>query len=484
MALAVDGPDVALTSLERSVPPLLATHPGEAGVHPLADPLGAFAVRALLADAAERTLDAQYYIWHADVTGLLLFEKLWQAAERGVRVRLLLDDNSTAGLDETLAALDSHRNLEVRLYNPLTHRKVRALSYLRAPRRLDRRMHAKSFSVDGQATVLGGRNVGDEYFGAGDGTVFTDLDVLAVGPVVRDVGDELERFWDSASAVPARRLLRPAGPDAVARLESRFASVRADPGAQAYLRSLRESTVVKELLEHRLAFDWSTPRLVCDAPAKTLDPELREDHLLLPRMLELVGRPTKTFDLVSPYFVPMDRGTASLEALCRAGVKVRVLTNALAATDVAAVHAGYAKRRKALLRAGVRLFELKPAFAEATPGTRLGGSSSVSLHAKTFAVDAEKVFVGSFNFDPRSARLNAEMGLVIESPDLARRLGAGFDREVPRRAYEVHLSDEGRLYWTELGEDGETRHDREPGASLWLRAAVRLLALLPIEREL
>jgi len=472
------------TRLGRAATPLVAAHPSRAGIHALPHPLGAFAARALLADAAERTIDAQYYMWHGDITGFLLFEKLWNAAARGVRVRLLVDDNNTAGLDETLAALDSQPNVEVRLYNPLTHRRVRALSYALSPRRMNHRMHNKSFTVDAQATVVGGRNVGDEYFGAGRGTVFTDLDVLGLGPVVSEVSAEFDRYWNSPSAVPASALLPPAGADDVRRLESRFASVRAETEAEEYLRALRETTLVQELLGNRLTLEWTRAQLVCDDPAKTLDTGHRDDLLLLPKMLELVGRPAKTIDLVSPYFVPMQHGTAVFQDLARSGVRVRVLTNSLAATDVTAVHAGYAKRRAALLEAGVQLFELKRAPGDVAGGRGPAGSSSASLHAKTFAVDGAKAFVGSFNFDPRSARLNTEMGLVIDSPDLARGLAEWFDTQVPLRAYEVKRAGDGRLYWIERRASGDKRYDTDPGAGFFRRAWVGFLSILPIEREL
>ena len=475
--------DTGASRLGRRVEPAVAAHPGLAGIHGLPDPTDAFAARALLAVAAERTIDAQYYIWNDDATGQLLFEALWRAAGRGVRVRLLLDDNNTGGLDETLAALDAHPNLEVRLYNPLRHRRVRALSYVTDFGRLDRRMHNKSFTVDNQATVVGGRNVGDEYFGAGRGRfVYSDLDVLAVGPVVRDVSAAFDRYWNSESATPAAGLLPTAPPGAAERLEERFAAVRGSPEAVDYVEALRRTPLVADLLDDRLPLEWAEARLVCDDPAKTLDREGRSDLLLLPRMLELVGQPARELDLVSPYFVPTEHGTAVFEGLARAGVRVRVLTNSLAATTVASVHAGYAKRREALLRAGVRLFELEPS-AGADPRGRVG-SSSASLHAKTFAVDRERLFVGSFNFDPRSARLNTEMGLVIRSPVLASRLAGFFDTDLSSRAYEVRLSGDGRLYWIEGTPSGERRHDTEPGTGFWRRTTVRLLSILPMEGEL
>ena len=480
MTLAVE--DTETTRFARALAPAVTAHPGLAGIHALLDPRGAFAARALLADAAERTIDAQYYIWHGDETGTLLFEALWRAAGRGVRVRLLVDDNNTAGLDETLATLDAHPNIEVRLYNALTHRRVRALNYLTDFRRLNRRMHNKSFTVDNQATIVGGRNVGNEYFGAGDAVVFTDLDVLAVGSVVGDVSGAFDRFWSSASATPAGDLLRPAPTDARERLEAGFAAVRRSASATRYIEALRRTSLVAEILEGGLTLEWAESRLVGDDPAKTLDRDHRHDLLLLPKLLELVGRPAREIDLVSPYFVPMSEGTAVFQELALRGVRVRVLTNSLAATDVTAVHAGYAKRRVALLRSGVRLFELQRAHAAERSGG--GGSSSASLHAKTFVVDRERLFVGSFNFDPRSAGLNTEMSLVIHCPALASRLADRFETQVPSRAYEVRLSANGTLSWIERTTEGERQYDTEPGVGFFRRAGVRLLSMLPIEREL
>ena len=225
----------------------------------------------LLADAADTSLDVQYYIWHGDQTGYLLFEALWRAAERGVRVRLLLDDNNTGGLDGTIAALDSHPNIEVRLYNPLANRSVRSLNYVTDFSRVNRRMHNKSFTVDNQATIVGGRNVGNEYFAAGSGVWYEDLDVIAVGPVVRDVSDAFDLYWNSASAYPAASLLRAAPPEAAGALQDKFTAVRADPVSVSYLEALRDTPLVRQLLTGELPFEWTTARLLDDDPAKTLD---------------------------------------------------------------------------------------------------------------------------------------------------------------------------------------------------------------------
>jgi len=476
--------DTQATRLGRAIASRAAANAGKTGIHAIPEPRAAFAARAILAAAADRTLDVQYYIWHADETGYLLFEALWEAAERGVRVRLLLDDNNTAGLDATLAALDAHPNLEVRLYNPLFKRHLRALNYLTDFTRLNRRMHNKSFTADNLATIVGGRNVGNEYFAKGSGVGFRDLDVIAVGPVVGDVSAAFERYWRSPSAYRAASLLSGPRPDAAAALKARLEEVRTNPDSKAYLDSLRETTLVRALLDGELPFEWTTAQLLCDDPAKTLDTTGRTDTLLLSALLRAIGPSEHSFDLVSPYLVPGEEGTAALAALAGRGVKVRILTNSLAATDVAAVHAGYAKRRPDLLRAGVRLYELKPSALEDEPERKggYGGSSSASLHAKTFALDRTRVFVGSFNFDPRSARLNTEMGLLIENPALAERLATSFDDAVPKAAYEVRLTADGRdLEWIELTPSGTTRYATEPATKPFRRATVSVLSILPIE---
>lgn len=474
--------DTGATRLGKAVSPLTAAHPGVSGIHPLRDARDAFAARFLLAEAAERTLDVQYYIWHQDMSGILLFQALHEAAERGVRVRLLLDDHNTSGMDQTIAALDSHANIEVRLFNPFVIRKPRAIGYLTDFSRLNRRMHNKSFTADNQATIIGGRNVGDEYFGATEGVLFADLDVIAAGPVVREVSSDFDRYWASESSYPADRLVPPVSAAQIAELTAAASRVERDPAAVAYMNAIRSSLFVDQLVEGTLPLEWAAARMVSDDPAKALGRAVREE-LLFHQMQAIFGTPGARFDLVSPYFVPTADGAETFLGWAEKGVKIRVLTNSLEATDVAAVHAGYAKQREPLLAAGVTLYELR--LAPDAPAPRRGGSqgssSGSSLHAKTFAVDSARIFVGSFNFDPRSASLNTEMGFVIDSPAMAREMAAVFDRDVPANAYEVQLSDAGQLVWIERRDGVLRRHDTEPGTSFWQRAGVRFLSMLPIE---
>ena len=414
------------------------------------------------------------------MSGTLMFDALRRAADRGVRVRLLLDDNNTSGLDSVLAALDAHPNIEVRLFNPFKHRRWRVLDFLTDFSRVNRRMHNKSFTADNEVTIVGGRNVGDEYFGATHDVLFVDLDVLAIGPVVNSVSRDFDRYWSSKSAYAAKRVLPEVSKSSIKGVAAAAERVEQDPASRAYLEALERQPFVRELLAKTVHVEWAVASMVSDDPAKGLG-AARDDTLLWHRLRELFGAPAREMNLISPYFVPGSAGVDYFRGLASRGVKIRILTNALEATDVAAVHAGYAKRRKPLLRAGITLFEMKRA-SPVVPGEKAsGGSSGSSLHAKTFAIDRSLVFVGSFNFDPRSARLNTELGFVIASPAVAQTLADTFAATIPNRAYELRLSDDGALTWADGREIGDSVYVREPGVGFWRRFEVTLLSHLPIE---
>lgn len=479
-SFALDGTHT--TQLGQAIAPLAAAHPGQSGVAPLIDGRDAFAARVLLARSAQRSLDVQYYIWRGDLTGTLMLDALRDAAARGVRVRLLLDDNNTAGLDPVLAALDREANVEVRLFNPFALRRWRGLGYLTDFSRLNRRMHNKSFTADGQASIVGGRNVGDEYFGVAGGMLFVDLDVLAVGPVVREVSQDFDRYWNSASAYPVTALVDAGEAEHPGALAERAADQRAQPAAQRYLEAIRSSPFVEQLVQRTLPLEWSPTRLVSDDPAKVLGQADPDDRMAV-GLRKLLGEPKRQLDLVSPYFVPSKDAAQALGDIARRGVQVRVLTNSLEATDVAAVHAGYAKWRRELIAAGVSVFELRRRWGAELPERGKGrfGSSASSLHAKTFGVDGRAVYVGSFNMDRRSIDLNTEMGLVIDSAQLAGQLDRTLDESVSETAYEVRLDEQGRLYWLERTGGEVKRHDQEPGTTVWKRVGVRVLSFLPID---
>ena len=444
--------DTGRSRLTASVVSKTNLHPGRSGIVELRDGRDAFAARAHLADAAEFTLDIQYYIWRNDMSGTLLFEAIRRAANRDVRVRILLDDNNTTGLDDLLAALDSHPNIEVRLFNPFLFRRIRTLNIYDFVR-LNRRMHNKSFTADNLVTIVGGRNIADEYFDAHQELDFVDLDVMAIGPVVADVANDFERYWRSESSYRVTSILRRPTRATIQAVGEAAEKVIHNPAAFDYVRALQQCRFVQDLIGGTLQYEWDVARMLNDDPAKALG-RARPHQFLAQRLSDTLGKPSHQLLLITAYLVPTKTGTDAFVDLARAGVKITILTNSLEATDVDVVHAGYAKHRKRLLRAGIEIYELKR-LSTSTSGRdrKLTGSSGSSLHAKTFAVDRERVFVGSFNFDPRSARLNTEMGFVISSTTLANGIAEAFAKEIPLRSYKVEVTRLGRLHWLERRDD-------------------------------
>jgi len=471
-----------VTPLEQWIAPRVAANGGRSGFRLLANGLDAFVARATLIELAERTLDLQYYIFHPDQTGSLVTDRLVAAADRGVRVRLLLDDWGTMDKDDAaVAALDAHPQIEIRLFNPYIHRT--GLGWLAelvtSFTRVNRRMHNKQLIADGAGVVLGGRNIGDEYFSLGE-LDFQDVDVLAVGPVVQQSAQSFESYWNSEFAVPVDRVAH-LGPDheesAAARqaLQQRCERLADSPYGQA----LAGSSLATELRSQGPHLHWAEARIIADPPEKLKKPPGTRSDAFLGGQLSPYARAVRSDMLVvSPYFVPGKDGVAFFGEQRRGGVDVRVLTNSLAATDVWLVHAGCMKYRRPLLQAGVRLYELRPEAA-GSKGPRASGitigSSRASLHAKTFVFDRTSVFIGSVNIDARSLEQNTEVGVLVQSPDLAAEVAGLFDRWAsPALSYEVTLGASGRLEWT----GGFTN---EPNAGFWRPLGAKFFSHLPIE---
>lgn len=475
-------PAITSPMMERTEQ-LSQAHPELTGLYLLPDGLDAFAMRLGMVRQAQRSIDARYYIWEGDLSGRMLLAEIVAAADRGVRVRLLIDDNPTAGLDPMWAGVNAHPNIAVRLFNPLTIRAVRPANYLFDFFRLNRRMHNKSFTVDDVATVIGGRNIGDEYFGAKSEGLFIDLDTLAVGAVVPDVAADFERYWTSEPAFPADVIL--AGKPGLSLSELRdpnYADAELTRDYRAAADGAIETLRFDETAAERLT--WAPVRLVSDNPDKALDKAKRTDLMAYQIAPVIMGAKTR-FDLVSGYFVPGKEGTAMIANLARNGVATRVVTNSIQVTDVPIVHAGYDPYRPDLLNSGVQLYEARPANSakkavQTLGNTRFSGGGE-SVHAKTFAVDDRIFFVGSFNFDPRSALLNCEMGFLIDSPELARAFTAGVSERVPEFAYHVQVAPDGVMTWTEQDDGKAVTYRTEPGTTVVSRALVTGMSLLPIE---
>lgn len=498
-SFALDNRATQSTVLNKAVQPFTEQHQGLSGIYALADAHDAFAMRASLMHTAQKSLDIQYYIWRGDTAGYFLLKKIKQAADRGVRVRLLLDDNGTRNLDHILYSLNRHPNIEVRLFNPFVIRRPKSIGFLFDFQRLNRRMHNKSFTVDNAITIVGGRNVGDEYYGGTEAISFIDLDVLAIGEVVPEVSADFDRYWNNESAYPIELLLNKGNLLADNELQSKSYALDFDfllgqnsERWEEFKKITKESDLINQLLAGNLNFQWVKTEIVSDDPDKVRG--IASHEQLLPYQLQrAIGTPKQSVDLISPYFVPTETGVKGFSSLIKEnGVRVRVLTNSYDATDVAIVHAGYMKQRKNLLRSGVELFELKKTTQEEMPLPRRVkrrirkpiGISGSSLHAKTFAVDGERLFVGSFNFDPRSAFLNTELGFVIHSPQLAQQISNLFEQEIPLLSYQVILTPDKRLRWIERYPDEDTPyklHETEPNTTLVERFWLGFLSRLPIE---
>lgn len=460
-----------------------ASHPGQSGFRLVAAGSDAYALRAYSAEAATTSLDIQTYIWKADLTGKLLARHALLAADRGVRVRLLVDDFPTRVHNAGLAVLDAHPNLEVRIYNPLVSRKgllSKAGELATDFRRLNHRMHNKSWIADNRIALVGGRNLGDEYFNARAAANFIDLDMLMVGPVVSEVSATFDEFWNSPSTFPVVQLSpRAVSPEALQRLRGVLDYSLAERNASDFEHVLREDPQVQALLAGETYLRWhSSWRFVSDESLKKRA-DMADRSEVIRVLLPVVRQSQRNLRILTPYFVPAASGTAELVAPVPRGVEVKVLTNSLAATDVAIVHGGYMRSRRPLLRGGVQLWELRPVGTDDPEDNRMGVSGA-SLHTKAMIVDDEQIFVGSYNLDPRSMSLNTEQGILLTDPVMAAELTRMFDAKLQgERAWKVTLHDN-HLRWS----DGKQVWTRDPQAGALKRFLAWLGRVLPIESQL
>ena len=482
----------ASTPAARQVEAQVDAHGDQSGFRLLTTGPNALMSRIALADKAQHSIDLQYYIYFNDATGRLLSQRLLNAADRGVRVRMLLDDLDIVEEDELLDALDAHPNIEVRLFNPfrLRHRSMlaKAGQFLLEGRRLNRRMHNKAFIVDGAQAIIGGRNIGDAYFEVGDEVYFRDLDALVIGPVVHQIAASFDDYWNSDSAHPVKAWTgKNATPEHLAEVRAALGKDAREFNESAYAEALAWELPDGPSADQKGSWYWGHARVIADVPEK-VEPGEKEDapridHKIVPLM---IGAKEQIL-LMSPYLIPSDTGVKLLGSMVDRGVEIRILTNSLAATDEPAVHAGYASHRLDLLRGGVDLYEFRPIGgkeAESAAGTSTGSS----LHTKAMVVDHRSVFIGSMNFDPRSRYLNTEMGVVAESPALAAAMEEYFASATrAEKSYHVVLepahpgSSRKVVRWKTSFEGKPVEYRHDPDTSLWKRMQVKLMRALPIE---
>lgn len=463
-------------------------HGGQSGLLILDRGYHAFLQRAALIEAAERSIDAQYYIWNGDRSGRYLAHRLMLAADRGVRVRLLLDDFNVGDRDAMLAVLDRHKNIEIRIFNPSAARTGvgKLLAFTTEFRRLNRRMHNKTFVADAAMGIVGGRNIGDEYFDLHPEVNFLDRDVLAQGPVVQAMGSNFDAYWNSAWTYPIR-LLAPDRDGDQATTE-RFEAARAaaaDPTGfpQAPVQdAIAAHATLQEEMERAV---WATAELVFDPPAQEMAADTDQPQRTARTLQRIVEQTDVELLIESAYLILGDSQLHLLEQLRARGVGVDAVTNSLASNDLTANHAGYARRRSAMLAAGLNLYELRPdaaACVDWIAATDYCDKGAVSLHAKSAVFDRETLYIGSFNVNLRSIYLNGETVLVIHSRELAQRVAQDIAATMaPANSWHLHEDGAGDLIWSSSG--GET-WTQEPDTGLWRRFKSTLIGLLPIEKYL
>ncbi|HWJ35887.1 MAG TPA: phospholipase D family protein [Steroidobacteraceae bacterium] len=443
--------------------------PNLSGIRLLTSGDEALASLIALADRAERTLDIQYYLIHQDDSARLLLHHVRLAADRGVRVRVLVDDLNTAGEDRRFMHLGQHANVEVRVFNPFAGGRsamwTRIVASVSEIPRINHRMHNKLFVADNALAITGGRNIGDQYFTRDPHSNFIDLDVVAAGAIVPKLSASFDAFWNSKYAYP-------------------IASVAAPVQAEAVPQALEESAVGGESswLAHELDADdlqltWVPATVLADRPGKIASEAVPNEEVTIANDIKTLMRSAQwEVIVISPYFVPGSDGVSLMRELVERGVHIRILTNSLASTDSPLVHNGYARYRVALLKLGVELSEVRPILGQKRPRFHPFRGSNASLHAKALVIDQKTVFIGSMNMDARSARTNSELGLVMRSPEIARQVTSLLDDISADGSYKLQLDPHDRIVWSSGEPDAERMWHTDPETTHSQRVLLRLLA--------
>lgn len=459
---------------------------------PLQDPFMSMATRLYLIKEAKQNLDLQYYIWQDDAIGHHLLYELLKAADRGVKVRLLIDDQNGTKLDETLLQLAQHPNFQIKLFNPYKYRNFRIFDYIFRFNQINHRMHNKLIIADGAVAVTGGRNISSEYFDASNNFQFADMDIFFGGQTVHDANTSFLKYWNDDLSYSIKDLVQPKvkinSDDQLRIIRKKYTELPDFQNMGSESRMIQAQDKIKQNLKDR-PVKWAKAHFIADSPDKvrgTID----DQELLFNQIMNIMGRPKNHMELVSAYFVPTKAGEDYLVGLAQQDIKVRVLTNSFLANDVPLVHAFYQKYRKPLLENGVRLYEFKPyierdrrTWYEVVTGNVIPakGKNTSRLHAKYFDIDG-MVFIGSFNFDPRSAHLNTEVGLVVESDALQNEISQSLDQYLPHMAYQLKLNENNEIIWLDHKKDGTVQEYKvDPETTKFQRFVMYAVSYLPIE---
>jgi cardiolipin synthase C len=457
-------------------------NPGKSGVVLVTSGRKAFASRLAMTELAEKSLDLQYYIWDEDQSGRILAHAILRSADRGVRVRLLIDDLNVGKRDNVVAALDAHPNIEIRLFNPFANRGSKLVEFAGDFDRVNHRMHNKLMVADNALALLGGRNIGDHYFDVSKEANYRDLDVAVAGEVVRDASDVFDYFWNGDWSFPVAAVIKRSFTDEELKAARQKLENTIHRGGYPYPVYEETAVMKRRIADLGKSLVWAPAYVVWDDPANTAAGQKHGE--IIKALAGKLEKLNSEILMENAYFVPGEVGTDALRGLSERGVRVRILTNSLSSNNVLAVHAGYSKYRKPLLEGGIELYEVRADSSEVQQ-TLLSTDSKAGLHTKAFIFDRESVFVGSFNLDPRSANINTEIGLYVESPKLAASLAEFLDEGVrPGNSYRLELDDKGNIVWTTETDGRIERFTSDPNATGGQKAVTAFIGALPIEGQL
>lgn len=469
--------DTGGTALGKYAATIAATHAGASGFYPLDQGMDALGVRLRLAEKATKSIDLQYFLMKNDTAGAVMARALLKAADRGVRVRFLLDDVFTSVPDDSFLLINQHPNIDIRIFNPISRSGVYALNFLAQFSQANRRMHNKSFTVDNSVSVVGGRNIADEYFQLKTDSVFVDFDVLAVGPIAAEISKSFDEYWNHSRSVPIAQFIDDKGKEDLETVRADIAEAFDDIYDTVYEQAL-DSQLLKDLMANRRSFFVGQARVLADSPDKLIN-QINETHMRLAMDLrDVILSAKKEAIFISPYYVPGDDGVQLIRDLIAKKVRVVILTNSLASNNHVPVHSAYARYRRDVIHAGAELYEARANAARELSGN-MEGPDTLTLHSKAFLIDRRYLFVGSLNLDPRSIELNAEMGLLIDSEALAANLTQDEEQSLATLVYRVILNDKGKLEWHSRIDNQDVIETKEPLTGWWLRFKAWMMKIAP-----
>lgn len=437
--------DTGGTTLGKSLADGIAANPGLSAFYPLTQGMDALGVRLRLAEQAEKSIDLQYFLMKDDTAGAVITNALLKAADRGVRIRFLIDDVFTTFPDRYFLLLNQHPNINIRIFNPVSRSGFSILNFVGQFSQANRRMHNKSFTVDNLISVVGGRNIGDEYFELKTDSVFVDFDVLAMGPITVDISSSFDEYWNHSRAVPISQFIKPQKKEDLDAIRADINEELNDIYDTVYERALN-SRLLQDLIADQQPLFVAPARVLVDSPDKLTNKIDKTHNQLANDLLEVLLSAEEEAIFISPYYVPGDSGVQLIRDLVAKGVRVIIITNSLASTNHVAVHSAYARYRKAVIRAGAELYEARANAAQEITGNT-ESPDLLTLHTKAFFFDRRKIFVGSLNLDPRSIDINAEMGLLIDSEAMVGSLIQSIESRLPTITYRVRENDKGNLEW-------------------------------------